>query len=210
MKRKPLLAAVFAAMLVGSACGQAAQQDLSRDQPRVNEGRVQDHAQGQDRAQGQDQAQSQTDPLTPNATIVEVVDGDTVVALIDGVRETIRLIGIDTPESVARDRPVQCYGPEASKYLLALLPEGTEATLFLDQQERDRYDRLLAYIFRSTDGLFVNLNLVQLGFADTFSLAPNTHYKNVFAEAQAEAQAANKGLWGVCGGPDVPLELPLG
>lgn len=208
MKPKPLFVAVLAAMLVGSACSQGAQQDLSRNQASVNEGRVQD--QGQGRAQGQDQAQSHADSLTPNATIVEVVDGDTVIAQINGVPETIRLIGIDTPESVARDRPVQCYGPEASKYLLALLPEGIEATLFLDQQERDRYDRLLAYIFRSTDGLFVNLNLVQLGFADTFSLAPNTHYKNVFAEAQAEAQAANKGLWGVCGGPDVPLELPLG
>ena len=144
--------------------------------------------------------------LTPNATIKKVVDGDTVIADINGVIENVRLIGIDTPESVARNRPNQCYGAEASDYLKSLLPEGTPVTLMLDEEARDQYDRLLAYVIRSTDELFVNLDLVEQGYAGTLSYPPNTHYEDLFDEAAAKATRSGLGLWGVCGNPDVPLE----
>jgi len=144
--------------------------------------------------------------LVPNATIRKVVDGDTVIADIGGSREHIRLIGIDTPESVAPTRPLQCYGAEASAYLKSLLPEGTVVTLILDVEARDQYDRLLAYVVRSRDDLFVNLDLVEQGYADTLSYEPNTHHEELFAQALATATKNGRGLWGVCGGPDVPLE----
>ncbi|MXW61016.1 MAG: thermonuclease [Acidimicrobiaceae bacterium] len=144
--------------------------------------------------------------LIPNATISEVIDGDTVIAYIKGSRETVRLIGIDTPESVARNRPDQCYGAEASSYLKSLLPEGTSVTLILDEEARDQYDRLLAYVIRSRDDLFVNLDLVDHGYAGTLSYPPNTHYEQLLDRPAKKATLARVGLWGVCGNPDVPLE----
>lgn len=144
--------------------------------------------------------------LIPNATVSEVIDGDTVIADIGGSRETVRLIGIDTPESVARNRPNQCYGAQASDYLKSLLPEGTAVTLILDEEVRDQYDRLLAYIVRSRDDLFVNLDLVEHGYAGTLSYPPNTHYEQLLERAAKKAMLSKLGLWGVCGNPDVPLE----
>ena len=142
---------------------------------------------------------------TPNAIVERIVDGDTLVALIGGRSENVRLIGIDTPESVAPTRPVQCYGEEAALQLAGLLPAGEEITLLLDSEARDAYDRLLGYIVRSRDGLFVNLNLVADGFAAALNIAPNDSYAAAFAQAEAAAISAGRGLWGACGGPDVPL-----
>ncbi|MEQ8840471.1 MAG: thermonuclease family protein [Acidimicrobiales bacterium] len=144
--------------------------------------------------------------LAPNATVERIVDGDTLVAVIDGERERVRLLGIDTPESVAENRPDQCYGKEASDYLASLLPEGAEITLVLDEEARDQYDRLLAYVIRSADDLFVNLDLVERGYADVLIYDPNDHYESLFRAAEADAIDAGAGLWSVCGGPDVPLE----
>lgn len=135
-----------------------------------------------------------------------MVDGDTVVVDLDGTRERVRLIGIDTPESVAENRPDQCYGAEASAYLSVMLPEGTPVTLILDEEPRDQYDRLLAYVVRSHDQLFINLDLIEQGYAGTLFYPPNTHYADRFEEAVDVAAASGVGLWGVCGGPDVPLE----
>jgi micrococcal nuclease len=144
--------------------------------------------------------------LAPNATVDRVVDGDTIVADINGTRERVRLLGIDTPESVAETRPDQCYGVEASDYLKSILPEGTEITLIRDEEARDQYDRLLAYVVRSDDQLFVNLDLIQQGYAGVLIYSPNDHYEALFTEAENAAIRADIGLWGVCGGPDVPLE----
>ena len=142
---------------------------------------------------------------TPNATVERVVDGDTIDVLIGGRQETVRLIGIDAPESVAPTRPVQCFGKEASLHLEAVLPEGTEITLVRDVEARDAYERLLGYVVRSSDGLFVNLELVAAGYAGVLNYPPNDHYATVLARAEAEAVAAGRGLWGHCGGADVPL-----
>ena len=142
----------------------------------------------------------------PNATVERVVDGDTLIAEIGGRSESVRLIGIDTPESVARSRPVECYGLEASLRLQELLPPGTAVTLVRDVEGRDAYDRLLGYVVRSDDGLFINLELVASGYAATLNFPPNDHYADALARAESEAIAARRGLWGACGSPDVPVE----
>ena len=130
-----------------------------------------------------------------------------MIAKIRGVSESesVRLIGIDTPESVARNRPVECYGKEASEYTKRLLPVGTDIMLVLDVEHRDIYDRLLAYVVRVEDGLFINLDLAAQGYADVLTYPPNTTHEADFEHAKALAKASGKGLWGACGGPDVPL-----
>ncbi len=144
------------------------------------------------------------------ATIVRVVDGDTVVADLGAGDETVRLIGIDTPESVAPHRPVECYGHEASARLAALLPPGTPVRLTRDVEPRDRYDRLLAYVERADDGLFVNLAQVDAGYAEAFPFPPNVAHRPQFDDAERQAREARLGLWATCGGghvaltPDVP------
>lgn len=146
-----------------------------------------------------------TEPMEPNATIDRVVDGDTIIVEVQGQRDRVRLIGIDTPESVDQDRPRQCYGAESSSYLSSLLPAGTPVTLIRDVEARDQYDRLLAYVVRSDDGLFVNLELVANGYAGPLTYPPNDFYADLLEGAAADAAAAGIGLWSACGGPDVPL-----
>lgn len=144
--------------------------------------------------------------LEANAVVERVVDGDTIVARIGDKSETVRLIGIDTPESVARTRPVECYGQEASFHLAEVLPVGTAITLVRDVEIRDVYDRLLAYVIRSYDNLFVNLELISAGYAAVLEYWPNNYYSNLFARAEAEARHSLRGLWKACGGTDVPLD----
>ena len=100
-----------------------------------------------------------------HAIVERVVDGDTIVVDINGNQERVRLLGIDTPESVAVNRPEQCFGRESASYLTSLLPKGTGVTLVRDIESRDQYDRLLAYVVRSSDQLFVNLDLLERGYA---------------------------------------------
>ena len=132
------------------------------------------------------------------ARIDEVVDGDTVRLTVDGRTETVRLIGIDTPETKHPSKPVECFGPEAAAHTAELLPEGTRVGLIRDVEARDRYGRLLAYIVRADDGLFVNLDLVAGGWATTLAIGPNTTHAEEFAAAAETARAASLGLWGAC------------
>lgn len=141
-----------------------------------------------------------------NATVVAVIDGDTLVAEVDGREEHIRLLGIDTPETVDPDGPVECFGAEASARLADLVPDGTPVQLVLDVEPRDRYDRLLAHVFRSADGLFVNLSLVTDGYADVLVIEPNGAYSTTFGAAAAAARASGLGLWGACGDADIPID----
>jgi len=147
-------------------------------------------------------------PATGQATVVRVVDGDTVVVDVGGTEESVRLIGIDTPESVARDRPNECFGAEASERLQALLPVGTAVRLTRDVEPRDVYDRLLAYVHRSADGLLVNAAQVAEGFAEAKHYPPNTAYRADFEQAERAAREGGLGLWTACGGPDVALDAP--
>ena len=161
---------------------------------------------GNDAGGPTDTSTSTRDHHAANAVVERVVDGDTIVARIGGRSETVRLIGVDAPESVAPTRPVQCYGKEASLFLSAMLPAGTEISLVRDAEARDVYDRLLGYVVRSSDGLFVNLELVAAGYAAVLSYPPNDHYADALDRAQTEAVVSGRGLWSACGGPDVPLD----
>ena len=133
-----------------------------------------------------------------NATVVHIDDGDTIDVEIDGRRTRVRFIGIDTPETKKPNTPIQCYGPEASAETAALLPIGTPVHLERDAEARDPYDRLLAYVYRADDGLFVNLELARRGFARALSIAPNVAYAGDFTRAVSDATAAHQGLWGAC------------
>lgn len=135
-----------------------------------------------------------------NATVVRVVDGDTVQVDIDGQREKLRLIGIDTPETVKPDTPVQCYGPEASAFTKQLLPEGTPVRIERDVEARDDYGRLLGYVYRADDGLFVNLEIVAQGYASLLTFPPNVAHVDEFVAAARAAERANLGLWSACSG----------
>ena len=138
------------------------------------------------------------------AVVVRDVDGDTIVVRIGRKDEPVRFIGVDTPESVSRVTPVECYGMEAKHRTAELLPPGTEVLLQRDVEARDKYDRLLAYITRASDGMLVNLQLVQEGFAAAFRFPPNTAHEADFARAEAAAKTAKRGLWPACGGTNTP------
>jgi micrococcal nuclease len=135
------------------------------------------------------------------AAVVRVVDGDTVEVEVGGREETVRLIGIDTPETVDPRSPVECFGEEASDRTKALLPEGTEVRLVADVEARDRYDRLLAYVYRD-DGTFVNLALVEDGYASVLTYPPNVAHVDELTTAAARARDEGRGLWAACGGPE--------
>ncbi len=131
-------------------------------------------------------------------TVVEVIDGDTIDIRIGGRTEHVRLIGIDTPETKHPRKPVQCYGHEASAFTTAALPVGTQVRIERDVEARDTYDRLLAYIFRLSDDMFINLQLARQGYARVLAIEPNTAYLSEFVAAANEAKTNNLGLWQAC------------
>ncbi len=131
------------------------------------------------------------------ARVVRIVDGDTIKIRRDGTRDTVRLIGIDTPESVKPGAPVECFAKEASRETTRLL-DGERVKLVLDREPRDRYDRLLAYVYRERDGRAINEWLVRRGYAQTLRIAPNTRFAERFERAQERARAESRGLWARC------------
>ncbi len=148
-----------------------------------------------------------TAPVEISPVVASVIDGDTVVIeFAPGVEETVRLLGIDTPETVDPNRPVQCFGKEASAHVHALLPPATPVRLERDVEARDHFGRLLAYVYREHDDLFVNLDLVERGLADVTFYEPNTTRQGEFETALITAKTQALGLWRACGGPDVPLD----
>jgi micrococcal nuclease len=138
--------------------------------------------------------------LTANATVVYVTDGDTIGVEIDGTEERVRLIGIDTPETKKPNTPIQCFGPEATAFTKSLLPEGTALHVERDAEARDVYGRLLAYVYRSADGMFVNMEIISQGYARPLTISPNVAHANEFVLAARNAEAANVGLWAGCSG----------
>lgn len=139
------------------------------------------------------------------AVVVKVVDGDTLHVRIRGRQEKVRLIGIDTPETHGPGGLKECFGPEAASRLRALTPVGADVRLVRDEEPRDRYGRLLAYVYLAGDDTFVNEVLVAEGFAAAKSYRPNTTHEPTFRAAEADARAEQRGLWGACGGPDTPI-----
>lgn len=134
------------------------------------------------------------------ATVIEVIDGDTVDLSIAGHRQRVRLIGVDTPETKHPNKPVQCFGHEASAFTESLLAPGTKVRLERDAEARDTYDRLLVYLFRGSDNMFINLELVRRGFAHLLTIEPNIAYLEKFVAAARDARSNNEGLWQACRG----------
>jgi micrococcal nuclease len=131
-------------------------------------------------------------------TILKVIDGDTVDIDINGNTERVRLIGVNTPETKHPTKPIECFGPEASAYLTQLLPKGTHVRIERDIEARDRYGRMLLYLYRESDNLFINLDLVSHGYGTPMSIEPNTFHRNDFVHAAALAETTNEGLWKAC------------
>ena len=127
-----------------------------------------------------------------------VVDGDTIDIAIDGNTERVRLIGINTPETKHPTKGVECFGPEASAYTEQLLPTGTKLRVERDIEARDKYGRLLLYVYIENSNVFVNLDLVLQGYARPMVFEPNTAHKADFAQAATQAELRNVGLWQAC------------
>jgi micrococcal nuclease len=132
-------------------------------------------------------------------TVVRVIDGDTILVRGAGGRiEDVRLLGIDTPETVDPRKPVQCYGPEASAFAKHL-ETGRAVTLAYDRELHDRYGRFLAYVWLTgARPQFVNAVLVQRGYARTYPFPPNTEHAALFAGLERSAAVAGRGLWRAC------------
>lgn len=138
-------------------------------------------------------------PAGASGVVVRAVDGDTVEARIGGELEDVRYIGIDTPETVKPDTPVQCFGPRASAFNHRLV-EGRRLRFVFGAERRDVYGRLLAYVYITSGSRrrFVNAELVRRGLARTLPIPPNTRHAALFARLQATAARAGRGLWGAC------------
>lgn len=143
----------------------------------------------------------------PQAAVVRVVDGDTLVVALGGREERVRLIGINTPESVDPRRPVECFGKEASEAARALL-EGQTVGLEDDesQDSRDANGRLLRYVWLR-DGRMANLEQLAQGYAAEYTFDRPYRYRDVFRAAQGRARDAGVGLWSpaTCDGQFAPL-----
>ena len=135
------------------------------------------------------------------ASVVNVVDGDTIDVLIGGRELRVRYIGVDTPETVDPRRPVGCFGREASERNRRLV-EGRSVGLERDVSETDQYGRLLRYVW--VDGQMVNAALVEEGYATAATYPPDVRYAELFAALEVQAREAGRGLWGACTTPEVP------
>lgn len=136
--------------------------------------------------------QSEVQDFVGDFAVARVIDGDTI-EIAGGKR--VRYIGMDTPETVDPKKPVQCFGPQASEENKKLVA-GQTVRLERDTTDRDQFGRLLRYVFVGDN--FINLDLVQQGFARVATFAPDTRYQSQFTAAQQSAQKADLGLWSAC------------
>ncbi|MBX6334500.1 thermonuclease family protein [Candidatus Saccharibacteria bacterium] len=129
--------------------------------------------------------------------VVRFSDGDTITVDMNGKHETVRMIGVDTPETHHPDRPVQCYGPAASAYTKNLIGN-QKVRLEADptNQNRDRYGRLLRYVYLP-DGRLVQAEIIKSGHGFAYTSFPFTK-KEEFVKLEEQAKSENKGLWGNC------------
>jgi micrococcal nuclease len=134
-------------------------------------------------------------PPSASAYVVRAVDGDTIEVRLDGRLEDVRYIGVDTPETVKPDTPVQCFGPRASAFDHHRV-EGRTVRLVFGVEPHDIYGRLLAYVYLGRR--FVNAMLVQRGLARSLTIPPNDRFAPLFRRLESHAARAGRGLWGVC------------
>jgi micrococcal nuclease len=128
-------------------------------------------------------------------TVVAVADGDTIEVARDGERDTVRLLGVDTPETRHPTEPVECFGPEAAAYTARRLT-GRTVRLEGDVEARDLYDRRLAYVI--LEGERFNDELLRLGYAELLVIEPNHAHARTMLRAELEAKRAGLGLWSAC------------
>ena len=125
--------------------------------------------------------------------VVRVVDGDTYKINIDGTEQTVRLIGVDTPESVSSDESKNCVeGKDASVYVKNLIT-GKMVYLEYDAGQTDKYGRVLAYVYY--EGVQLEKILLEMGYARTMTIAPNVNYADEYAKIQTNARESNTGFW---------------
>lgn len=132
--------------------------------------------------------------------VTKVIDGDTFEIEAGNEKFKVRMIGVDTPETVDPRRPVGCFGKTASEETKRLI-EGKQVILTKDISETDKYNRLLRYVFlplSDKENLFINDYLVRQGFANASSYPPDVKYDDRFAQAEAEARENLRGLWSEC------------
>ncbi|MBQ7734174.1 MAG: thermonuclease family protein [Synergistaceae bacterium] len=153
--------------------------------------------------QTQTQSQSQNPSGIIEGIVSKVVDGDTAVIRVDGQDRRVRLLGVDTPETVHPNKPVQFYGKEASNFTKQSLT-GRRVWLEYDKSPLDRYQRHLAYVWlERPDSInentirreMFNARLLLGGYAKVMIINPNRRYKDLFNKFQSEAQSSRKGLW---------------
>lgn len=172
-------------------------------------GNLLDQGESAGRANEPQTEQTQTDtPQSENASVdgrvsaaVErTVDGDTFIAILeDGSRERVRMLLLDTPETKKEGTAVQPFGPEASDYTKKLLT-GRDVELEFDEEPRDQYDRMLAYVY--LDGESVNEKLLEQGLARVVVYQPNDKHIDAFRDIQARAKQAKLGVWSIDGYAD--------
>lgn len=134
-------------------------------------------------------------PASVTAVVTRVVDGDTVEARIGEEVEDVRLIGVDTPETVKPGEPLECFGPRASSFTHRVL-EGRRVRLVFGEERRDHYGRLLAYAY--LEGNLFNAALVRRGFARALTIPPNDRFAPQLRRLELRAARAGRGLWGAC------------
>lgn len=173
------------ALLVG--CSETPSQEPSSNVEQTQQQNLSTESSSDHKPQGQ----------TMEVTIVKVTDGDTVkVKLPNGTEESVRLLLIDTPETVHPSKPVQPFGPEASALAKELMPVGSKVTLEMDVSERDKYNRLLGYIW--INGKMVNEILLEKGYARVaYVYAPNTRWVDYFRSIQDKARQQELGIWSI-------------
>jgi micrococcal nuclease len=131
------------------------------------------------------------------AIIIKVIDGDTVDVSFNEKTERIRVIGIDTPETVDPRKSVQCFGKEASDQAKLYLKKGTTVELEADpsQGERDKYKRLLRYIWTDSGRVDFGKDMISLGYAYEYTYNLPYKYQEIYKKAEKEAEQGKKGLW---------------
>jgi micrococcal nuclease len=145
-----------------------------------------------------------TDEVPANAIpveLIDVTDGDTIVVTVDGRRERVRLVGIDAHETSGPYQDAECYGPQTSDFLTRLLSGDARLWLEQDQEDRDRYGRLLRWVwadFGAGEVYLLNEALVRTGYAERYRNTPNRRYVDEVTAAEAFAQRHQLGLWGSC------------
>lgn len=142
-------------------------------------------------------------PRSERAVVIRIVDGDTMWlrsdddGLVSSDHTKVRLLEVDTPETVAPGQPVECYGAEAAEALAELAPVGSDVWVLPDRDLIDPYDRMLLYVWND-DGEFVNLELVRTGAAQAVLYEPNDRHIDQLRAAERRARASSRGMWGSC------------